>query len=55
MEQQLLIELAKMLKQSNAKNNNYLFINFSGEELGLFGSKYWIENPTLTNNYKLYD
>ncbi len=45
-----LIELAKMLKQSNAKNNNYLFINFSGEELGLFGSKYWIENPTLTTN-----
>ena len=42
-----LLELAKILKKSTAKNNNYLFINFSGEELGLFGSKYWIENPTL--------
>jgi aminopeptidase YwaD len=50
-----LIELAKLLKQSNAKNNNYLFINFSGEELGLFGSKYWIANPTIniTPNYMI--
>ncbi len=42
-----LIELAKMLKTTTAKNNNYLFIHFSGEELGLFGSKYWIENPSI--------
>src|SRR5439155_19888114 len=41
-----LIELARMLKSSKAKNNNYLFIAFSGEELGLFGSKYFTENPT---------
>ncbi|NJE06645.1 M28 family peptidase, partial [Thermococcus sp. M36] len=27
------IELARMLKNSSPKNNNYLFINFSGEEL----------------------
>jgi aminopeptidase YwaD len=42
-----LIELARMLKTSKAKNNNYLFLAFSGEELGLFGSKYFVENPTL--------
>ncbi|MGH2647407.1 MAG: M28 family peptidase, partial [Ginsengibacter sp.] len=30
------IELARMLKISRLKNNNYLFICFSGEELGLF-------------------
>lgn len=42
-----LIELAKQLKKSKLKNNNYLFIAFSGEELGLFGSKYFTENPTV--------
>jgi hypothetical protein len=42
-----LIELARKLKNSPAKGKNYLFIAFSGEELGLFGSKYFIENPTI--------
>ena len=42
-----LIELARKLKGSDAKNNNYLFIAFSGEELGLFGSKYYVDNPTI--------
>lgn len=42
-----LIELARILKNSKAKNNNYLFLAFSGEELGLFGSKYFTENPTI--------
>ena len=42
-----LIELARLLKSSKAKNNNYLFIAFSGEELGLFGSKYFTEHPTV--------
>ena len=41
------IELAKMLKNSKLKKNNYLFICFSGEELGLYGSKYFTENPTI--------
>jgi hypothetical protein len=35
------------LKSSAAKNNNYLFLAFSGEELGLYGSKYFTENPTI--------
>ena len=42
-----LIELARVLKQSAAKTNNYLFIAFSGEELGLYGSKYFTDHPTL--------
>ena len=42
----VVIELAKLLKNSKLKNNNYLFICFSGEELGLFGSKYFTEHPT---------
>lgn len=42
-----LIELAGLLKSSKLHNNNYLFIAFSGEELGLFGSKYFTQNPTI--------
>ncbi|HKK79796.1 MAG TPA: M28 family peptidase, partial [Phaeodactylibacter sp.] len=30
-----------------AADNNYLFIAFSGEEMGLFGSKYFVNNPTI--------
>ena len=50
------IELAKILKASKLKNNNYLFICFSGEELGLFGSKYFTEHPSIeltTANYMI--
>lgn len=42
-----MLYLAEYLKSSDAKNNNYLFIGFSGEELGLFGSKHFAENPTI--------
>lgn len=42
-----LIELARMLKNNKIRNSNYLFIAFSGEELGLHGSKYFVENPTI--------
>lgn len=42
-----LIEAGKLLKASKFKNNNYLFIAFSGEELGLFGSKYFTTHPTV--------
>jgi len=51
-----LIELSKKLKGSTLKNNNYLFIAFSGEELGLYGSKYYTEHPTIdlkTVNYMI--
>jgi len=42
-----IIELAKAVKDSKLKKNNYLFICFSGEELGLLGSKYFTANPTV--------
>ncbi len=41
------IELARILKTSKSKKNNYLFIHFSGEELGLIGSKYFVEHATI--------
>jgi aminopeptidase YwaD len=41
------IELAKLLKEKNDKRFNYLFVHFSGEELGLYGSKYFTENPPV--------
>ncbi|MDP4283234.1 MAG: M28 family peptidase [Bacteroidota bacterium] len=43
----LVLELAKLLKKSKYKNNNYLFTCFSGEELGLLGSKYFTEHPAI--------
>lgn len=42
-----LIEISKMLKVSKYKNNNYLFVSFSGEELGLYGSKYFTDHPSI--------
>jgi aminopeptidase YwaD len=51
-----LIELARLLKKSKSKSNNYLFIAFSGEELGLFGSKHFADNPTIdltASNYMI--
>jgi len=42
-----LIELGKLLKASKFKGNNYLLVSFSGEELGLFGSKYFTEHPAV--------
>ena len=51
-----LIELARILKTTKAKNNNYLFVAFSGEELGLFGSKYFADHPAIdlkTANYMI--
>jgi hypothetical protein len=42
-----LIELAFALKNGKAKQYNFLFIAFSAEELGLNGSKFFVENPTI--------
>ena len=42
-----LIELARILKNAKQKNNNYLFIAFSAEEIGLNGSKYFTEHSTI--------
>ncbi len=42
-----LFYIADYLKNSDYKNNNYLFIAFSGEELGLYGSKNFVNAPTI--------
>jgi hypothetical protein len=42
------LELARYYKSNKVKEkNNFLFILFSGEELGLYGSDYFVEHPTL--------
>lgn len=51
-----LLELAKLLKASHLQKYNYLFVAFSGEELGLFGSKYFTEHSSIapsTFNYMI--
>lgn len=51
----VMLNLASKLKTSDF-NNNYLFIAFSGEEMGLIGSNYFTKNPTIhlnTVNYML--
>lgn len=51
-----LIELGRQLAKSKQRNNNYLLIAFSGEELGLLGSKYFTEHATVdlaTANYMI--
>ena len=49
-----MIELARMLQGSSLKQNNYLFLAFSGEELGLHGSKYFVQHPTIDLNSANY-
>ncbi|GER58239.1 aminopeptidase [Patiriisocius marinus] len=43
----ILLALAKTLKAEQSANSNYLFIAFSGEEIGLLGSNYFVKNPTI--------
>jgi len=39
--------MAEWIKEKQLNESNYLFIAFSGEEMGLFGSKYFAEHPTI--------
>jgi peptidase M28-like protein/PDZ domain-containing protein len=51
----LLLQLADVLG-GNYPHNNYLFIAFSGEEKGLWGSNWFTKNPTIdlaTVNYMI--
>ncbi len=43
----VMLDLASKIKNSDLKGHNYLFIAFSGEEMGLLGSNYFTKNPTL--------
>jgi hypothetical protein len=50
-----LVALAKILKHEE-HTSNFLFIAFSGEENGLWGSNYYVKNPTIdlaTVNYMI--
>ena len=42
----VLLRLASALKDT-LRTSNYLFIAFSGEEMGLLGSNYFTKNPTI--------
>lgn len=42
----VMLNLASKLRGNNL-NSNYLFIAFSGEEIGLLGSNYYVKNPTI--------
>ena len=43
----VMLQLADSLSNSQDKGNNYLFMAFSGEEIGLLGSNYFAKNPTV--------
>lgn len=42
----VMLDLISKMKNAN-KSNNYLFMAFSGEEMGLLGSNYFVKNPTI--------
>lgn len=52
----VMLQLALDLQAPEYAGNNYLFIAFSGEEMGLLGSNYFTKNPTIdleTMNYMI--
>lgn len=49
-----LLQLASWVKKKRLRNYNYLFIHFSGEELGLFGSKAIVQKENLDSSTIAY-
>lgn len=45
----LMLNLASKLQEANT-GNNYLFMAFSGEEMGLLGSNYFVKNTTISTD-----
>ena len=46
----VMLQLARELKdRPDAKRNDYLFLAFSGEEMGLLGSNWWAKHPAVPN------
>jgi len=43
-----LLELGRQLKSARFRNNNFILVAFSGEELGLFGSKYFTAHAPIS-------
>ena len=50
----LILYLAERLKEGKYKRNNYIFIAFTGEEKGLYGSSYFTKNPPFFLTYMNY-
>lgn len=48
------IEIARGIKKHKLHKYNYLFINFSGEELGLYGSKAFVKNEGIDSSKIAY-
>jgi aminopeptidase YwaD len=48
------LELAGWVKKKKLRKYNYLFLNFSGEELGLFGSKAFIKDQGIDSAHTAY-
>lgn len=46
-----LLEMAGWLKKSRLHNYNYLFVNFSGEEVGLLGSKAFVKEQKIAGDH----
>jgi hypothetical protein len=49
-----LLELAARIKKNRLRNYNYLFVHFSGEELGLLGSKAFVKDMGLDSTQIAY-
>ncbi|XZF13307.1 M28 family peptidase [Chitinophagaceae bacterium MMS25-I14] len=49
-----LIQLAQWIKKGKLKKYNYLFVHFSGEELGLLGSKAFIKEQGIDSMHTAY-
>jgi len=45
-----MLHIAETLLSSKSKSYNYLFIAFSGEEKGLWGSNYFAKHPTIDHD-----
>lgn len=42
-----MLELARLFAKERSNERTFIFIAFSGEEEGLFGSKYYVNNPVV--------
>ncbi len=49
-----LMEVAHWVKNSKLHNYNYLFVHFSGEELGLYGSKAFVKDQKIDSSKVAY-
>ncbi len=49
-----LLEIARALKEDGPSGSDYLFIAFSGEELGLYGSKHFVNSGLFDSSRTAY-